>query len=95
MRRYESHLTEASKCTCTYQQAAVDAMIRRQRVETIQAALAALGERPDMIEAMQHVGVPTLRICGSGYSEVVRARASGRMCSGMRFARWHARNLHG
>jgi pimeloyl-ACP methyl ester carboxylesterase len=39
--------------------AAVDAMIRRQRVETIQAALAALGERPDMIEAMQRVGVPT------------------------------------
>ena len=45
--------------------AVVDAMIRRQRVETIQAALAALGERPDMIEAMQRVGVPTLLIVGA------------------------------
>ena len=42
-----------------------DAMIRRQRVETIQAALAALGERPDMVEAMQRVGVPTLLIVGA------------------------------
>jgi pimeloyl-ACP methyl ester carboxylesterase len=45
--------------------AAVDVMIRRQRAETIQAALAALGERPDMTEAMQHVGVPTLLIVGA------------------------------
>jgi pimeloyl-ACP methyl ester carboxylesterase len=45
--------------------AAVEAMIRRQRVDTIQAALAALGDRPDMTERMRHVGVPTLLVVGA------------------------------
>jgi pimeloyl-ACP methyl ester carboxylesterase len=43
----------------------IEPAIRRQQVETIQAALAALGERPDMIEAMRRVGVPTLLIVGA------------------------------
>jgi pimeloyl-ACP methyl ester carboxylesterase len=45
--------------------AAVDAIIRRQRVATIQAALAALGGRPDMTAPMRHVGVPTLLVVGA------------------------------
>lgn len=45
--------------------AAVDGMIRRQRVATIQAALAALGARPDMTEAMRLLDVPTLLVVGA------------------------------
>ena len=41
------------------------AMIERQRVPTIQAALAALGDRPDMTEAMRRVTVPTLLVVGA------------------------------
>jgi pimeloyl-ACP methyl ester carboxylesterase len=41
------------------------AMIERQRVPTIQAALAALGDRPDMTEAMRHVHAPTLLVAGA------------------------------
>ena len=41
------------------------AMIERQRVPTIQGALAALGDRPDMTEAMRHVRVPTLLVVGA------------------------------
>jgi 3-oxoadipate enol-lactonase len=40
-------------------------MIHDQPIATIQAALAALGGRPDMIEAMQHVHVPTLLVVGA------------------------------
>lgn len=40
-------------------------MIERQRVPTIQAALAALGDRPDMTEAMRGVTVPTLLVVGA------------------------------
>jgi pimeloyl-ACP methyl ester carboxylesterase len=40
-------------------------MILRQPVATIQAALAALGDRPDMTEAMRHVRVPTLLVVGA------------------------------
>jgi len=40
-------------------------MIERQRVPTIQAALAALGDRPDMTDAMRHVRVPTLLVVGA------------------------------
>jgi len=40
-------------------------MIERQRVPTIQGALAALGDRPDMTEAMRHVRVPTLLVVGA------------------------------
>ena len=41
------------------------AMIEQQRVPTIQGALAALGDRPDMTEAMRHVRVPTLLVVGA------------------------------
>ena len=41
------------------------AMIERQRVPTIQGALAALGDRPDMTEAMRHVHIPTLLVVGA------------------------------
>ena len=40
-------------------------MIERQRVPTIQGALAALGDRPDMSEAMTHVRAPTLLVVGA------------------------------
>ena len=40
-------------------------MIERQRVPTIQGALAALGDRPDMTEAMRHVRAPTLLVAGA------------------------------
>jgi len=43
----------------------VQALIERQRVPTIQAALAALGDRPDMTEALRHVRVPTLLVVGA------------------------------
>ena len=39
--------------------------IRRQPVATVQAALVALGGRPDMTEPMRHVRVPTLLINGA------------------------------
>jgi pimeloyl-ACP methyl ester carboxylesterase len=41
------------------------AMIEQQRVPTIQGALTALGDRPDMTEAMRHVRVPTLLVVGA------------------------------
>jgi len=40
-------------------------MIRRQRPETVQAALAAMGQRPDMTAAMQRLAVPTLLVVGA------------------------------
>ncbi len=40
-------------------------MIIGQRVGTIQAALAALGDRPDMSEPMRHVRAPTLLVVGA------------------------------
>jgi len=49
--------------------AAVEETLRRtileQPVASIQAALGALGSRPDMTEAMRHVRVPTLLIAGA------------------------------
>lgn len=46
-----------------------EAILRRaimaQPVPTIQAALAALGDRPDMTEAMRHVRAPTLLVVGA------------------------------
>jgi pimeloyl-ACP methyl ester carboxylesterase len=41
------------------------AMIERQRVPTIQGALAALGDRPDMSEAMRQVQAPALLVVGA------------------------------
>ena len=38
--------------------------IARQPVATIQAALAAMGERPDMTETMQSLPIPTLLVVG-------------------------------
>ncbi len=46
-------------------EAALRRMIIEQPVATIQAALAALGGRPDMTEAMRHVRVPTLLVVGA------------------------------
>ncbi|NBW85563.1 MAG: alpha/beta fold hydrolase [Planctomycetia bacterium] len=47
----------------------IEEMLRRtiaaQPVETIQAALAALGARPDMSEALRRVRVPTLLVVGA------------------------------
>jgi pimeloyl-ACP methyl ester carboxylesterase len=47
----------------------IEDLLRRtivaQPVETIQAALAALGGRPDMTEAMRRVRVPTLLVVGA------------------------------
>lgn len=43
----------------------LQSLIERQPVATIQAALAALGDRPDMTEAMRHVSVPTLLVVGA------------------------------
>jgi len=40
-------------------------MITRQPVATIQAALAALGQRPDMTAAMQQCDLPVLLVCGA------------------------------
>jgi len=40
-------------------------MITRQPVATIQAALAALGQRPDMTAAMQQCNLPVLLVCGA------------------------------
>ena len=45
--------------------AVLQRMIVEQRVGTIQAVLAALGDRPDMTEAMRHVRVPTLLVVGA------------------------------
>ena len=41
------------------------ASILRQPVATIQAALAALGARPDMTEAMRRIRIPTLLVVGA------------------------------
>ncbi|MFM7206921.1 MAG: alpha/beta fold hydrolase [Planctomycetaceae bacterium] len=41
------------------------AMIERQNVPTIQAALAAMGDRPDMVTAMSGVTAPTLLVVGA------------------------------
>jgi pimeloyl-ACP methyl ester carboxylesterase len=46
-------------------QAWLRGMIERQTVPTIQAALAALGDRPDMLAAMQQVAAPTLLVVGA------------------------------
>jgi pimeloyl-ACP methyl ester carboxylesterase len=46
-------------------EAALHAAILRQPVMTIQAALAALGSRPDMTAAMRDVRVPTLLVVGA------------------------------
>jgi pimeloyl-ACP methyl ester carboxylesterase len=55
--------------TATSERAALEAAlrdtIRAQPVATIQAALAALGDRPDMREAMRHVHAPTLLVVGA------------------------------
>jgi pimeloyl-ACP methyl ester carboxylesterase len=40
-------------------------MIRRQRPETVQAALAAMGERPDMTDTLRRLAVPTLLVVGA------------------------------
>jgi len=45
--------------------ALLQALVERQPVATIQAALAALGDRPDMTDAMRHVAVPTLLVVGA------------------------------
>ena len=45
--------------------ALLQALVERQPVATIQAALAALGGRPDMTAPMRHVGVPTLLVVGA------------------------------
>jgi len=45
--------------------ALLQTLIERQPVATIQAALAALGDRPDMTDAMRHVRVPTLLVVGA------------------------------
>lgn len=46
-------------------EAALRDTIRAQPVATIQAVLAALGDRPDMREAMRHVHAPTLLVVGA------------------------------
>lgn len=43
----------------------LQSLIERQPVATIQAALAALGDRPDMTDAMRRVSVPTLLVVGA------------------------------
>jgi pimeloyl-ACP methyl ester carboxylesterase len=45
--------------------ALLQALVERQPVATIQTALAALGDRPDMTDAMRHVAVPTLLVVGA------------------------------
>ena len=45
--------------------ALLQALVERQPVATIQAALAALGDRPDMTEALARVEVPTLLVVGA------------------------------
>jgi pimeloyl-ACP methyl ester carboxylesterase len=49
--------------------AAIEGLLRRsitgQSVETVQAALAALGDRPDMTEAMRTLAIPTLLVGGA------------------------------
>lgn len=45
--------------------ALLQSLIERQRVATIQSALAALGDRPDMSDAMRRVTVPTLLVVGA------------------------------
>ena len=57
---------DATALAChTENDALLRSMIERQRVPTIQGALAALGDRPDMTEAMRHVRVPTLLVVGA------------------------------
>jgi len=46
-------------------EALLRATVERQPVATIQAALAALGARPDMTDAMRHVRAPTLLVVGA------------------------------
>lgn len=60
-----SDADEATLARHVENQALLRSLITRQRVPTIQAALAALGDRPDMTEAMRHVGVPTLLVVGA------------------------------
>jgi pimeloyl-ACP methyl ester carboxylesterase len=45
--------------------ALLQALVERQPVATIQAALAALGDRPDMTAALARVEVPTLLVVGA------------------------------
>jgi len=49
----------------TENQALLRGMIERQTVPTIQAALASLGDRPDMLAAMQEVAAPALLVVGA------------------------------
>jgi len=46
-------------------ESALRRMILAQPVATIQAALSALGDRPDMTEAMRHLRVPALLVAGA------------------------------
>ncbi len=46
-------------------ESALRRMILAQPVATIQAALSALGDRPDMTEAMRHLRVPALLVSGA------------------------------
>lgn len=59
----------AASAAATPQRAALEESlrdtIRAQPVATIQAALAALGDRPDMREAMRQVRAPTLLVVGA------------------------------
>ena len=48
-----------------YNERLLKEIISRQPVATIQAVLQALGERPDMTEAMRQCNVPVLLLCGA------------------------------
>lgn len=62
-------LAPASGEDALARRAGIEGVLRRmivtQRVSTIQAALAALGNRPDMTEAMRRCVVPTLLVVGA------------------------------
>jgi pimeloyl-ACP methyl ester carboxylesterase len=62
-------LATSAEARATAGRAAIEAALRaailRQPIATIQAALAALGARPDMTEAMRDVRVPTLLVVGA------------------------------
>jgi 3-oxoadipate enol-lactonase len=62
-------LADSSEARTVANRGEIESLLRQtilaQRVETVQAALLALGERPDMTEAMQHLQLPALLVVGA------------------------------
>jgi pimeloyl-ACP methyl ester carboxylesterase len=70
-------LADSAEARALPGRAEVESLLREtiltQRVEAVQAALAALGSRPDMNEALRHLGPPALLVAGAEDAILPRA----------------------